>query len=131
MAARGSRLPRGTTVGVSGSLVRGSPWPLPGPVASGRRPDSAGVCPSSGPLPSSLDLRVTLSGLALQLIHLSVLTSRATPDSGLGGSAGRWLGRGVQGVLAAASLLGRLQWVLGLKKQGRGAHLGWGPCWDS
>lgn len=58
------------------------------------------------------------------LVHLSVLTSRATPAFRAGWVG--WLvpGEGVQGVLAAASLLGWLQRVLGLKKQGRGARLG-------
>lgn len=95
-----------------------APWPRAG------APDSAGVCPSCGPPPSSLDLRVTSSGLALQLVHLSVLTSRATPAFRAGWVGWPVPGEGVQGVLAAASLLGRLQRVPGLKKQGRGARLG-------
>lgn len=67
------------------------PFLAPGPWAGA--PDAVGVCPSSvrqGPLPSSLDLRVTSSGLALWLIHLSVLTSRATPAFGVGEGFVEW-----------------------------------------
>ena len=96
------------------------PFLAPGPRAGA--PDAVGVCPSSvrrGPLPSSPDLRVTSSGLALRLIHLSVLTSRATPAFRAGEGfvecwclPARW-----------ASCFG----VPGLKQQGRGASRGWGP----